>query len=158
MASPPALPEPGPDRGPESDERVHRWILIRDLLVFSAKAAIEALRDIVLIPVAFLVGIGGLLLRRSDPERPFHDMLRLGRRFDDWLNLFGGVREERERPETVDGLFDRVEAVVLEQHERGGITTSAKQTIDRALDRIQRSVAGEKKRKPPMPLGRGEDR
>ncbi len=135
MPNPPARSE---DLPPAEDASDHRWILIRDLSVFAGKAGIEALRDLVLIPVAFVVGLGGLLLRKDDPERPFREMLHLGRRFDDWLNLFGPLRDgdDPSRKETVDAFFARIESIVVEQHRRGGITTSAKESIDRALDRL----------------------
>ena len=131
------MPSP-PATGSPDDLRARRWILIRDLLVFSAKAGLEALRDLVLIPLALLTGLAGLLGRRDDPEGPFRDMLVLGRRFDGWLNLFGPVEKEAKRRsgETVDAWFERIEAIVVDQHERGGITSNAKDAIDRALDRI----------------------
>ncbi len=129
-----------PRTAPTEDPGTRRWVLIRDLLVFSAKAALEALRDIVLIPLALLTGVAGLLGSRNDPERPFREMLGLGRRFDDWLNLFGPIEDERPRRregETVDAWFARLESIVVEQHDRGGITASAKAAIDRALDGVQ---------------------
>jgi len=148
MPPPPAPP-------PVDDPSDHRWILIRDLVVFAGKAAIEALRDIVLIPVAFVVGIGGLLLRRHEPERPFRDMLQLGQRFDDWLNLFDSAKDGDETPrrETVDAFFARLESIVVEQHRRGGITTNAKQSIDRALDRLHGDSSSRRGKTHPPTLG-----
>ena len=88
-----------------------------------------------------IVGAIGLLALPRDPERPFREMLILGRRFDDWLNLFGRV-EPRSRHTgraggTVDSWFTRLEAIVVEQHRRGGITATAKEAIDRGLDSVQ---------------------
>jgi hypothetical protein len=109
-----------------SDER--RWLLIRDATVFTAKVSIEALRDILLIPVGLGSALLGLLFRPDDPERYFRQMLALGERFDGYLNLFGVRAGDEPR---VDALFQRIEAVLTEQHRQGGITAGAKRAIDR---------------------------
>jgi hypothetical protein len=45
----------------------------------------------VLIPLALLAGLAGLLLSPAAPDRFFREVLRLGARFDDWLDLFGAA-------------------------------------------------------------------
>jgi len=111
-----------------------RWILIRDAAAFTAKVGIEALRDVLLIPVGLGSALLGLLVRPDDPERYFRRTLALGRRFDEYLNLFG---EPGGKGPQVDALFARIETVLVEQHRQGGITASAKHAIDRTLDAVQ---------------------
>lgn len=137
MTTPPAE-RPSPAAGaPDAAER--RWILIRDLLVFAAKAAIEALRDVVLVPVSAVAGLIGLLTRADDPGGLFYRVLREGRRFDAWLNLFGALDpKEGERPTEpagVDALVAHLETALRDEHRRGGVTVQAKAAIDRVLDR-----------------------
>jgi hypothetical protein len=129
MASgPPSLPRPA------SDLRERRWLLIRDLAGFSIKLFLEAIRDIVLIPLALGAGALGILLGGAEPERWFRAVLELGRRFDGWLDLFGG--REPSGP-TLDGQLQRLEAVLREQSQRSGLTAQAKLAIDRTLDALQ---------------------
>ncbi len=155
MTKPPA-PHPAPD---DAEVSSRRWRLIRDLVVFTAKAALEALRDLVLIPLTPVVGLVGLLTDRERPDRLFREVVEAGHRFDRWLNLFGDV-ERRHQPApkalerarravkaakepaetTIDDYFARLEAIVVEQHRRGGVTESARESIERALDRIQESL------------------
>ncbi len=121
-----------------------RWQLIRDMLVFQAKMLIEGLRDVALVPLTLLAGAFGLLFGREQPERLFHDVLRAGHRFDTWLNLFAPTGKRAppvapgsgEKP-TIDQYFERIEHQLLEQHGRGGLTRSARKTVDDLLDSLQ---------------------
>lgn len=85
MSAPrPELPPEGP-----GDPQTIRWRLIRDLIVFVSKASLEALRDLALIPAALIAGVAGLLLSPSRPERYFHEILKVGDEFDEFVDLFG---------------------------------------------------------------------
>jgi hypothetical protein len=124
---------------------------VRLLGAFSLKVGLEAIRDVVLIPLALLAGLAGLLLSPAAPDRFFREVLRLGARFDDFLDLFG-VAARTAPPlalgaARVDDLVDGIEAVLREQHQRGGVTASAKTAIDRALD----AVEGALHERPPPP-------
>jgi hypothetical protein len=133
------MPEPAAPRDDAAELSQRRWILIGDLAGFSVKLALEALRDLVLIPLALLAGAAGLLLGGARPERFFLEVLEVGRRFDAWLNLFG----EHDAPGgSLDEHLRRLEAVVREQYAQGGATAQAKRAIDRALDAVQGAVGG----------------
>ncbi len=143
----PQLPaDPSLPAGPGSNEL--RWQLLRDLAVFSAKVAVEAIRDIVLIPLALVAGVVGLVLSPEQPDRYFRDVLRLGDRFDGFVDLFGAEAERREEREgsrigglpSMEQLLTPLEEILRDQHARGGVTSTAKQAIDRALDSAHRVV------------------
>ena len=132
---------PTPPATQASHER--RWRLLRELGAFTLKVGLEAIRDVVLIPLALLAGFAGLVLSPALPDRFFREVLRLGARFDDFLDLFGAAaREKAAGPgrtplgPRVDDLVDGLEAVLRDQHQRGGVTASAKDAIDRALDAV----------------------
>jgi hypothetical protein len=133
------VPDDARHADPAAELAQRRWLFIRDLAGFSVKLLIEALRDLVLIPLALLAGAAGLVLGGSRPERFFQEVLEIGRRFDAWLNLFGEHDSERG---SLDEHLRRLEAVVREQHARGGATAQAKRAIDRALDAVQGAVGG----------------
>ncbi|MCP5055910.1 MAG: hypothetical protein GY937_04200 [bacterium] len=142
------MPTPTPE-----DSRTNRWKLIRDLLVFVSKASLEALRDLALIPAALIAGVAGLMLSPSRPERYFHEILKIGDEFDEFVDLFGkqarGRRglatEENEDGEgaalRADDVFDRIENLLVEEYHRGGVTAQVKEAIDRGLDVVQEAVA-----------------
>jgi len=117
-----------------------RWRLLRDLGAFVLKVGLEAIRDLVLIPLALVAGVAGLVLSPGDPARFFREVLRLGARFDDFLDLFGAAARQESLPPSgatrVDDLVDGIEAVLREQHQKGGVTATAKDAIDRALDAV----------------------
>jgi hypothetical protein len=123
----------------DEDVRDRRWQLIREVLVFSAKVALEATRDLVLFPCALLAGLLGVLAGGARPERLFEQTRALGARFDRWLNLFG---EHGEGGGVIDQHFERIEGLLRQELERGGVTAQAKATIDRALDALQSSGQG----------------
>jgi hypothetical protein len=125
---------------PDLGER--RWLLIRDLAGFCIKLTLEALRDIVLIPLAVVAGGLGILLGGAEPERWFRAVLEAGRRFDAWLDLFG---RHESAGSTLDVHLQRLEAVLREQTQRGGVTAQAKSAIDRALDAVQGVSARERR-------------
>ncbi|MDH3298094.1 MAG: hypothetical protein OEM96_07455, partial [Gemmatimonadota bacterium] len=64
-------------------------------------------------------------------------------RTEGWINLFGapsvpGHPELSESGRSIDTVVKQVEGLVVEQYERGGLTASAKEAIDRSLDKISR--------------------
>jgi hypothetical protein len=76
--------------------------LIRDVLIFSVKLFFDGVKDVVLVQFALTAAVWDLLFGK--PGRPllFYGVLKLGERFDLWLNLYGAA-EAAEQME--DGLF-----------------------------------------------------
>jgi hypothetical protein len=66
----------------------------------------------------------------------------MGKRTDIWINLFDTYGNPAESPQatnaTIDSLVAQLEALLVEQHDRGGLTATAKVAIDRALDGISK--------------------
>jgi hypothetical protein len=124
----------------------HRWRLIRDLAVFQLKLGLDALRDLLLSPVSLIAGLVDLVFGGGQGARHFYAVLAAGRRTEAWINLFGELDRSAPRGEaaggaeraSVDAIVARVEHLLVEQYERGGVTASAKTAIDRGLDAIGR--------------------
>lgn len=75
-----------------------RSALFRDLMVFLVKLWMDGIKDVVLTPVSIVAAAVDFFFR----TRLFYRVLRVGERFDLWLNLFGASRTAgMER----DGLF-----------------------------------------------------
>lgn len=128
------LPETGSAPEPPS-----RWELIRDIAAFQLKLAVDAVRDLVLIPVSLAAGAIDLISGGERPGRLFYEVLIAGRRSEHWINLFGEADrveapESAGDPHSVDAIVQRLEGMIVEQFERGGMTATAKDAIDRSLD------------------------
>lgn len=127
--------------GARDDATATRWELLRDLTAFQLKLALDALRDLVLSPLSLVAGVWDLVAGGERPGR-FYQVLRAGHASEAWIDLFGAARRDEPGDATpragADAVVARVEKLVVEQYERGGITASAKAAIDRSLDALAR--------------------
>ena len=115
-----------------------RWLLIRDALTFQVKLAVDGFRDLVLLPLS---AIGALinLIGISGTPIDFYRLVRWGKSTERRINLFGAARRQRRvRSDELDVVMNRIEQLLVEQYRKGGITASAKDVIDRALDTVDR--------------------
>ncbi len=108
-----------------------RWRLIRDVAVFQVKLFADGFRDLIFSPVSIVLALIDLVTGGSR----FYNLLHLGRRTDRWINLFGRYSSTR----GLDEAVSRVETMVAEQYRKGGITASARQAVDAALDRVSQT-------------------
>lgn len=130
----------------EHNDAPDRWTLIRDLMVFQLKLLVDGLRDLLLVPLSIGAGIVSLLKSGSQPGSEFYDLLRVGRRSERWINLFGAIHQVPDAPEQndpfptedIDKLVDKVESFVITEYRKGGVTTQAKDRLDRAIDTLQK--------------------
>ncbi len=141
------------------EPEITRWALIRDMLVFQATLAMDAIRDLLLSPVSIICGLADILKGHSLSQSYFHKLMNFGHQTDSWLNLFGNhnhnnnaenvdvpSRQKAKADASVDHLFSQVESLLKEQHNKGGLTASAKTTIDRYLNKL---VENKNSTKPP---------
>jgi hypothetical protein len=77
-------------------------VLIRDLLIFQLKLWMDGLKDLVLAPVSLVAALCDLLLGPGKRGYRLYAVLRMGERYDLWLNLFGAAKAAQHSPE---GLF-----------------------------------------------------
>jgi hypothetical protein len=135
-----------------NDPRVERWTMLRDLGVLQVKLIVDGLRDIVLVPLSLVAGV--ISIASSNEGRPgpqFYHLLAWGKQSEIWINLFGAVKNSPEKIEQprpfgdrdIDDIVGRLESFVVDEVKRGGVTTQAKDRLDKILDAVQR-----KKKKP----------
>ncbi len=131
------------------EPEISRWTLIRDMLIFQAKLAMDAIRDLLLSPVSIICGLVDIFKGHSLSNSYFHRLMALGQKSDSWLNLFGNHKDNESTESlkvidnqqakaevSVDQLFSQVESLLKDQHDKGGLTASAKASIDRYLNKI----------------------
>ena len=117
--------------------------------LFRVKLLVDGLKDLVLSPAALIAVVVGLLRDPAHPGRYFYRLMRMGRDFDRWVDLFGADETKRlsgpsaesryagEQPSGLDSVIDRLQQAVVDQQARGGLTEKARQAIDRALDALE---------------------
>jgi len=137
-----------PEQSQQTDDAgtQDRWTLIRDVAVLQVKLIVDGLRDLILVPVSLLAGLISLL-RVGDPAgNEFYRLLKVGRRTERWINLFGAAdrvpesadEEVRFPDEDIDALVGRVETFVVDEYRRGGLTKQAKDHVDQLLKAVDR--------------------
>lgn len=124
-----------------------RWVLIRDLAVFQVKLIVDGLRDLVLVPVSLIAGIMSLASGKDGiPGTQFYNLLSIGKQSETWINLFGALANAPPDfehtlpfPDTdMDEIVGKIEAFVIDEQKRGGMTAQARERFEKALDAIQK--------------------
>lgn len=95
--------------------------LVRKAAVFQLKLVADGLRDALLIPVSLIAALVGLIRGGDDPELEFRRVLKMGRRSERWINLFGHERPLGRSVSTgsMDAILEQVESAVIEQYRKG---------------------------------------
>ena len=71
-----------------SAEPPPRREVIREIAVFQGKLWVEGFKDVVLIPLSLAAALIDLLFRRPKGRGAFYAVMRLGDRFERWVNLY----------------------------------------------------------------------
>jgi hypothetical protein len=104
----------------DSVGRNPRIELLREAAVLQIKLLVDGLRDAVLIPVSLGAALIGLFRGGPDCSREFNRVLKMGRRSERWINLFGHHRALQGDPRTgsMDSILEQVEIVVKDQYQK----------------------------------------
>ena len=138
---------------PKEQPGTVRWRLLRDLGVLQVKLLVDGLRDLILVPASLVAGIISIVQSVDGKPGPqFYRLLAWGKESEIWINLFGAVSnspEEIEQPsgfgaQDIDDIVGRLETFVVDEVKRGGVTTQAKERLDKILNAMQRNKGGDK--------------
>lgn len=88
-------------------EKRRRWRTLRDVLMFQGKILVEGLKDIVLIPVSIAAAVVDVINASRRPDRYLDRLMHLGKRFEQWLDLYN-VADDRLLPDTSDDDVDDI--------------------------------------------------
>jgi len=119
--------------------------LMRDAAVLQIKLVADGIRDAILIPLSMIAALIGLLEGGSKCDEKFRRVVKLGRRSERWINLFG------EQPPlgmshpagSMDTILNQVESVVLDQLKRGRSATETRAAVREALKDAERNPSDE---------------
>jgi hypothetical protein len=126
----------------------NRWSLIRDAFFFQLKLALDAIRDLLLSPASIICVVIDIFSGKNSHQSYFYRLMSFGQKSDQWLNLFGAGVHKTVQAETdsdtkknaensnADQLFDKIESLLKEQHNKGGLTASAKISIDNYMNKL----------------------
>ena len=112
-----------------------RFTLIRETAILQLKLIADGFRDAVLIPISLLAALIGLLRGGEDCDREFRRVIKLGRRSERWINLFGHQRPlAASHPAgSMDKILNQVESVVMDQYKKGRSTSETRAAVRQAL-------------------------
>jgi hypothetical protein len=134
------------NEAPETIPTLDNRTLIRDVAVFQFKLIVDGLRDFFLVPVSLVVGIVSLVTGKNGvPGSQFYELLGLGKQTEHWIDLFGATRNAPpDLPEHVhfpqgnmDDVLDNLENFVRDEEKRGGMTTQARERLEKVLRSIK---------------------
>lgn len=113
--------------------------LLREAAVLQLKLLADGLRDAALIPVSLLAALFGLVRGGEEPDREYRQVIKLGRRSERWINLFGHQRPlgNSHPAGSLDTVLKQVEDVVTDQYRKGKTSAEARTAIRAALEQVQ---------------------
>ncbi len=129
--------------------------VVREVASLQIKLLIDALRDLVLSPITLGAALLDLLLIQKQPPRYFHLALRLGKRSDEWIDLWSPI-EQRDgpAPENVDAMLTRVEELIRDPRTGAQHALVLKRWMEMTIARQRRAAnAGTALPPPPPPPG-----
>jgi len=124
-----------------------RWTLVRDVAVLQVKLIVDGLRDLILVPLSLIAGIVSLASgEKGVPGPQFYRLLGVGKQSELWINLFGAMRNappDLEHPmpfpdSNMDEIVGKIEAFVVNEEKRGGMTAQARERFEKAIDAMQK--------------------
>ena len=122
-------------KGPE-EEPMSRLQLIWNVLVFQVKLVVDGLRDVILVPVSLTAALLGLLTNPRNPGEMYEQVIKLGRRSEQWINLFG----YRDIEGTSDELVHPLREKLFAEAQRNESLRKAGDQLNASLDKSAASI------------------
>jgi len=112
--------------------------LFRDAATLQLKLIADGFRDALLIPTSLVASLIGLVRGGEDCDREFQRVIKLGRRSERWINLFGHQQPlgSNNRAGSMDKILEQVETIVVEQYRKGNSASEARDAVHRVVDEI----------------------
>lgn len=121
-----------------------RMRLARDIATLQIKLIVDGFRDLLLVPASLVLGLISLF-GGGNSDNSFYELLRLGKRSEKWINLFGAVDRMDERAndgtgEDIDRMVKRVESFLVDEYKHGHLSSQAREKIDQSIARLREAA------------------
>jgi hypothetical protein len=101
-----------------------RWQIARDVSLFQLKLFLDGLKDVVLVPLSLIAALWGIVGMSRQSRRALYAVMRMGKGFDDWVDLYGQAGPDKQlgeggRAGKLDHYVDLAEKAVIDARARG---------------------------------------
>jgi hypothetical protein len=104
-----------------SDVSRAKRVVLRDLVIFQVKLALDGLKDLALSPLAIGAAALDIIAPGEKVGHRFYGVMRLAEKLDRWLNLFGAAERAESSTDGLlgasragsDTMLGRLESIVL---------------------------------------------
>ena len=119
---------------PQQNPRIS---LIREAATLQLKLVADGFRDALLIPVSLIAALIGVFRGGEDCDREFREVIKLGRRSERWINLFGHQRplDQFHQAGSMDRVLEQVESIVVEQYKKGKSASEAREKVREVVEK-----------------------
>ena len=118
--------------------------LLRNGITFQLKLGLDAIRDLLLSPIALVALIIDLSSKKDPAEGYFYRLMAWGRFSDHWINLFSDKASEDIQANNVDSLLQQLEVQVKQNN----LTENGKQQITKYLELLSKNSVKKLSKKP----------
>jgi hypothetical protein len=116
----------------DSEQQATLYSRLRRLVLFQIKLAADALRDLLLSPVAFICTFIDIICNTQDKNSAFERLMRFGRRSDFFINLFE-QRHRLKESSNIEQVASNIESIIKNEMQNQTLSTKAKQKIKQQL-------------------------
>jgi hypothetical protein len=114
--------------------------VMRDVIVLQFKLFIEAARDIALSPLTLGAAALDLVLSKRQPPRYFRKVVELGKRSDEWIDLWCAAGDPAQPAGPVDSVLNSVEEVLRDPKSGAHRARVLKRWAERQVSRARRRI------------------
>jgi hypothetical protein len=112
-----------------------RVSLMRDAIILQLKLLADGIRDAILIPLSLVAALVGLVEGGKNCDEKFRRVIKLGKRSERWINLFGQQSPlDMSHPAgSIDTILNQVESIVLDQYRKGRTASETRAAVRDAM-------------------------
>ncbi|MFT4632702.1 MAG: hypothetical protein ACI96P_002348 [Candidatus Azotimanducaceae bacterium] len=143
------------DESFSADAHSPYWRLLRDVVVFQGKLALDGLRDLLLSPLSIILALAGAVLSPTDPHRYLRRLMQFGLRTDQFINLFehteamhapthNSLQADAGNPSISNNLdkvssntyVKQLEDLLIDEYHKGGVVRGVKEGTDQIIRKL----------------------
>jgi hypothetical protein len=117
---------------PNSEQQATLYSRLRRLVLFQIKLTADALRDLLLSPVAFICTLIDIIFNTQGKNSAFERLMRFGRRSEYFINLFE-QRHRIKQSSNIEQVASNIESIIKNEMQNQTLSAKAKQKIKQQL-------------------------